>query len=216
MAPSNSTSSPTFRKLLCVPSAKRNSIPAPRNNTILRLYSANSENGPDASTSATLTRQRKGSPLAGTRIASCVIPPPFFQGVAVNEALRMTCSLGFCTPVFYRDARRRNQQSDTPARPSPVRRRRSAARGVPGGTARGRPRRGFFLCDRPWRRHTLAARGHGNLAQVFLAARRRQAGDRDGELAAFPWLQPSRLGANSRPAGLARADRHRRRAAGAP
>ena len=86
---------------LCVSSANRNSIPAPRSNTILRLYSANSENGPDASMCATLTRQRKGSPLAGTRIASWVMPPPFFQGVAVKEALRMTCSLEFCTPVFY-------------------------------------------------------------------------------------------------------------------
>ena len=38
---------------------------------------------------ATLTRHRKESPPAGTRIASCVIPPPFFQGSAVNEDLRM-------------------------------------------------------------------------------------------------------------------------------
>jgi hypothetical protein len=52
---------------------------------------------------ATLTRQRNGSPLAGTRIASCVMPPPFFQGVALKEDLRMTCSLEFSTSVFYRD-----------------------------------------------------------------------------------------------------------------
>jgi len=68
---------------------------------LLRLYAAKSENGPDASICATLTRQRNGSPLAGSRIASCVIPPPFFQGVAVKEALRMICSLEFCTRVFY-------------------------------------------------------------------------------------------------------------------
>jgi hypothetical protein len=30
-----------------------------------------------------------------------VMPPPFFQGVAVKEALRMTCSLEFCTRAFY-------------------------------------------------------------------------------------------------------------------
>jgi hypothetical protein len=34
------------------------------------------------------------------------MPPPFFQGVAVNEDLRITCSLESCTPLFYRDARR--------------------------------------------------------------------------------------------------------------
>src|SRR5216684_6615125 len=209
MAPSNSTSSPTFRKVFCVPSAKRNSIPAPRNNTILRLYSANSEKGPDASMSATLTRQRNGSPLAGTRISSCVMPPPFFQGVVVNDDLRITCSLEFCTPVFYRDARRRNQLSNTPARPSPVRCRGRAARGFPVGAARGRPRRRFFLCHRTRRRHTFAARHHGIRATVFLAARKRQAGDRDGELTALPRLQSGRLGAHSRPAGLARADRFR-------
>lgn len=38
---------------------------------------------------ATLTRQRKESPPAGTRIASCVMPPPFFQGIGVKEDLRM-------------------------------------------------------------------------------------------------------------------------------
>jgi len=40
---------------------------------------------------ATLTRQRNESPVAGTRIASCVMPPPFFQGAALNEDLRMIC-----------------------------------------------------------------------------------------------------------------------------
>src|SRR5471030_2526743 len=38
---------------------------------------------------ATLTRQRKASPPAGTRSASCVMPPPFFQATAVKEDLRM-------------------------------------------------------------------------------------------------------------------------------
>jgi hypothetical protein len=28
------------------------------------------------------------------------MPPPFFQGIAVKEDLRMICSLEFCTPVF--------------------------------------------------------------------------------------------------------------------
>lgn len=49
---------------------------------------------------ATLTRQRNGSAFAGTRMASCVIPPPFFHGVALNDDLRMICSLGNCTPVL--------------------------------------------------------------------------------------------------------------------
>jgi hypothetical protein len=31
---------------------------------------------------ATLTRHRKASAPAGTRIASCVVPPPFLHGVA--------------------------------------------------------------------------------------------------------------------------------------
>jgi hypothetical protein len=43
-----------FLNVLCVSPPKRNSIPAPRNSTILRLYSASSEKGPDASTCATL------------------------------------------------------------------------------------------------------------------------------------------------------------------
>ena len=38
---------------------------------------------------ATLTRHWKGSPPAGTRMASCVMPPQFFQGVAVNDERRM-------------------------------------------------------------------------------------------------------------------------------
>ena len=75
-------------------------IPRPRSSVILRLYSAKSQKGPDASTCATLTRQRNGSLLAGTGIASWVMPPPFFQGIAVKEDLRMICSLEFCTPVF--------------------------------------------------------------------------------------------------------------------
>ena len=54
---------------------------------------------------ATLTRQRNGSPLDGMRMASCVMPPPFFQGVAVKEDLRMICSLELGTPVFYGNAR---------------------------------------------------------------------------------------------------------------
>ncbi len=44
--------------------------------------------------SATLTRQTKVSPPAGTRMASWVMPPPFFQGVAVKDDRRMICSLG--------------------------------------------------------------------------------------------------------------------------
>jgi len=38
---------------------------------------------------ATLTRHWKGSPPAGSRMASYVMPPPFFQGVAVKDAWRM-------------------------------------------------------------------------------------------------------------------------------
>ena len=56
------------------------------------------------------------------------MPPPFFQGVATNEDLRMTCSFGFCTPVFYRGARGRTQSSYTAVGPAPVRRRPGALR----------------------------------------------------------------------------------------
>jgi hypothetical protein len=38
-----------------------------------------------------------------------VMPPPFFQGVAVKEALRMICSFGVCTSVFYGNEYCRNQ-----------------------------------------------------------------------------------------------------------
>jgi hypothetical protein len=31
-----------------------------------------------------------------------VMPPPFFQGVALKEDLRMICSREFCTSVFYK------------------------------------------------------------------------------------------------------------------
>jgi hypothetical protein len=62
---------------------------------------ASLRNALDASTCVTLTRRQKGSVLTGTRIASWAMPPPFFQGVAVKEDLRMTCSLEYCTPVLH-------------------------------------------------------------------------------------------------------------------
>ena len=45
----------------------------------------------EAATSATLTRQRNGSPSAGMRSASGVTPPPFFQGRGTNEDCGTTC-----------------------------------------------------------------------------------------------------------------------------
>jgi len=65
---------------------------------------------------ATLTRQRNESPLAGTRIASCVTPPPFFQGAATNDDRRMICSGEFGTPAFYRQGsvRRAPAAADAP------------------------------------------------------------------------------------------------------
>lgn len=57
----------------------------------MRWYAAKSEKGPETSIRATLTRQRNATPLAGTRIASWVMPPPFFQGVAVKADCRMIC-----------------------------------------------------------------------------------------------------------------------------
>src|SRR5882757_3216660 len=56
---------------------------------MLRLYPPKSEKGPDESVCATLRRHRNGSPSAGTRIASCVMPPPFFHGTAVKDDWRM-------------------------------------------------------------------------------------------------------------------------------
>jgi len=41
-----------------------------------------------------LTRQRNGSPVAGTRIISWVIPPPFFHGTGTSDDLRMICIAG--------------------------------------------------------------------------------------------------------------------------
>src|ERR1700692_572932 len=38
-----------------------------------------------------LTRQRNGSAVAGTRIISWVIPPPFFHGTGTSDDLRMIC-----------------------------------------------------------------------------------------------------------------------------
>jgi len=52
------------QRLMCSVGEAQVDSPRPCNNTILRLYAAKSENGPDASICATLTRQRNGSPLA--------------------------------------------------------------------------------------------------------------------------------------------------------
>jgi hypothetical protein len=102
IAPSNSTRSPTFRKSLCTPSAKRKLHARALQQHHLAVVLGEFRERPDASMCATLTRQRNGSPLSGTRSASCVMPPPFFQGVALKDALRMICSWEVCTPVLYR------------------------------------------------------------------------------------------------------------------
>src|SRR5580700_5474501 len=88
IAPSNSTQSPMLRNAHLSPLPNSSAIPRPCNSTILRSYPEKSENGPDESICATLTRHRKTSPVGGTRIASWVMPPPFFHGVAVKEARR--------------------------------------------------------------------------------------------------------------------------------
>ena len=47
------------------------------------------DRGPDAL--GLIAEVKKASPSAGNRMASCVMPPPFFQGLAVNEDLRTIC-----------------------------------------------------------------------------------------------------------------------------
>src|SRR5450631_1464659 len=90
-APSNVRMSPMSLRWMSGPAANLKRSPAPRSSTILRQYPVKLEKGPEASIWAMLTRQRNGSPVAGTRIISWVIPPPFFHGTGATDDLRIIC-----------------------------------------------------------------------------------------------------------------------------